>query len=78
MAFCCPFINDVNKVITLVPLGIGIAVHLFNFVCECFCKFLDFVLRTKCVIGSDTCLACVERFAPCDLLDDFFDIYIGE
>ena len=78
MAFCRTLIDDVDKVIAVAAFCFGVAEHALDFCCESFCEFLYFFLRTKCVIGCDASLACVERFAPSDLLDDAFDFYVGE
>ena len=69
MAFCCALVYNVDKVFTFVALCIGVSEHALDFVCKRFCEFLNFILRAKCVVWRNACLACVQRFAPSELLD---------
>ena len=78
VAFCSAFIYNMYKVFALMALGVSISEHLLDFICKWFCKFLNFVLRTKCVVRCDACLARVQCFAPSELLDVALDICFRE
>ena len=78
VAFDGAFIDNVDQVFAFVAHGVGIAVHLLDFVRERFGEFLDFVLRTKCVVRRDASLSAVESLSPGNSFDGALDVHVGE
>ena len=59
VAFGCAFIDNVDKVLTFMALGFGIAESSLDVFCKCFCKFLNFIFWAKGVVWRNAGLPSV-------------------